>query len=174
MGTKIKKILGILVTVTLTATSTTSLVACNTPNEYTPEKLAKLKKENQINTNDETIKNNLEWIAPQEKPFNEVDNKWYYVVWRGDKNENWRLIKFKNNTLDFIEIDNFEKADLWKSSPYKFGSGQTLNIAWTFKEIYWENDNGTYFKYVYHWNDEEQKLPDLIIDNDGNVKVNGE
>ncbi|MFJ1522698.1 lipoprotein [Spiroplasma sp. ald] len=168
-----KKILSFLGTITLIGTSTTSLVACNTPQEYTKEELEHLKKENQIHTDNQEIKDNLEWIAPQEKPFNNIDNKYYYVVWRGNKNENWRLIKFKNNTLDFIEIDNFEKADLWKSSPYKFGSGQTLNIAWTFKEIYWENDNGTYFKYVYRWN-LDTKEPNLVVDNDGNIKVKGE
>ncbi len=92
-----KKILSILGTITLIGTSTTSLVACNKPQEYTKEKLEHLKKENQIDTNDENIKNNLEWIAPQEKPFNKVDNKWYYVVWHGDKNEKWYLIKFNNN-----------------------------------------------------------------------------
>ncbi|AXF95946.1 lipoprotein [Spiroplasma phoeniceum] len=165
-----KRLLSIIGAITLLGTSTTSLVACNAPQEYTSEELTKLKENNKIDTADENIKNNLEWIAPQEKPFNEVDNKYYYVVWRGDENDNWRLIKHKNNTLDFIEIDNFEKADLWKSSPYKFGSGQTLNIAWTFKEIYWENDNGTYFKYVYRWNLDTQE-PNLDIDKDGNVKV---
>ncbi len=70
-----KKILSLFGTITLTGTSTTSLVACNTQQEYTAEELEYLKKENQINTTDETIKNNLEWIAPQEKPFNKVDNK---------------------------------------------------------------------------------------------------
>ncbi|UZQ29884.1 MAG: lipoprotein [Spiroplasma phoeniceum] len=93
-----KKILSLLGTIALFGTSTTSLIACNTPQEYTKEELDKLKKENQINTTNETIKNNLEWIAPQEKPFNTVDNKYYYVVWHGDKNEKWYLSKFNNNT----------------------------------------------------------------------------
>ncbi len=85
-------------TITLIGTSTTSLVACNTPQEYTKEELAKLKEENKINTANQEIKDNLEWIAPQEKPFNEIDNKWYYVVWRGNKNNDWRIIKFLNDT----------------------------------------------------------------------------
>ncbi|QIA74205.1 hypothetical protein GL982_11795 (plasmid) [Spiroplasma citri] len=38
----------------------------------------------------------------------------------------------------------------------------------------WRIDNGNYFKSVYRWNGEEQKLPNLDIDNDGNLKVNGE
>ncbi|UZQ29792.1 MAG: hypothetical protein OHM56_11765 [Spiroplasma phoeniceum] len=34
-----------------------------------------------------------------DKPFNQIDNKWYFVVWRGNKNADWRIIKFKNNRL---------------------------------------------------------------------------
>jgi len=45
-----KKILCLLGTITLIGTSTTSLVACDNIAEYTPEELAKLKGENQINT----------------------------------------------------------------------------------------------------------------------------
>jgi len=93
-----KKILSILGTITLIGTSTTSLVACNTPQEYTPEELANLKEKNKINTKNQTIRDNLEWIAPQEKPFNNIDNKYYYVVWRGNKNNTWRIIKFLNDT----------------------------------------------------------------------------
>ncbi len=154
--------------ISLVGTSTTSLVACNKQQEYTPEELAKLKEENNI-----SIKNGvLEWIAPQEKPFNTVDNKWYYVVWRGDEKDNWKIVKFKNYTLDFKKIDNFKKADLWKSSPYRFSSEQTLHIVWTF-ELYWEKDNGTYFKSVYRWN-LMTKEPDLILDKNSNIKIKDE
>ncbi|PQM29832.1 lipoprotein [Spiroplasma poulsonii] len=82
-----KKILSLLGTITLIGTSTTSLVACNTTQKYTPEELAKIKQENKIKTNNQEIRDNLEWIAPQEKPFNKVDNKWYYVVWKGKHND---------------------------------------------------------------------------------------
>ncbi|MFW4371236.1 MAG: lipoprotein, partial [Spiroplasma sp. hy2] len=86
-----KKILSILRTITLIGTSTTSLVACNTPQEYTTKELAKLKEKYKIDTKDGI----LEWIASQEKLFNKVDNKYYFVVWRGDKNNDWRIVKFK-------------------------------------------------------------------------------
>ncbi|RUO85888.1 lipoprotein, partial [Spiroplasma endosymbiont of Megaselia nigra] len=92
-----KKILSLLGTITLIGTSTTSLVACNTPQEYTPEELKELKEKNKVNTANQEIKDNLEWIAPQEKPFNTVDNKYYYVVWRGNEKDNWIISKFKNN-----------------------------------------------------------------------------
>ncbi|AXF96465.1 lipoprotein [Spiroplasma phoeniceum] len=74
-----KKILSLLGTITLLGTSTTSLVACNTAQEYTPEELKELKEKNKIDTADENIKNNLEWIAPQEKSFNTVD-KYRFVI----------------------------------------------------------------------------------------------
>ncbi|WP_338956176.1 hypothetical protein [Spiroplasma endosymbiont of Polydrusus cervinus] len=95
-----KKILVSLITITLIGISTTSLVACNRPQENTKEELAKLKEENKIDTNDENIKNNLEWIAPQEKPFNEViDNKWYYIIYK-DNSNNIKLSKRINNNPD--------------------------------------------------------------------------
>ncbi|MFJ1522130.1 lipoprotein [Spiroplasma sp. ald] len=93
-----KKILSLLGAITLIGTSTTSLFACNTPQEYTPQELANLKEKNKINTKNQTIRDNLEWIAPQERPFNNIDNKYYYVVWRGNKNNAWRIIKFLNDT----------------------------------------------------------------------------
>ncbi len=70
-----KRLLSIIGAISLVETSTTSLVACNTPQEYTPEELAKLKEKNKINTANKKIRNNLEWIAPQEKSFNEKDDK---------------------------------------------------------------------------------------------------
>ncbi|WP_277944957.1 hypothetical protein [Spiroplasma citri] len=39
---------------------------------------------------------------------------------------------------------------------------------------YWNDDNGKYFKAVYRWNGEEQKLPYLVVDSCGDVKVNSE
>ncbi|WP_425377954.1 lipoprotein [Spiroplasma endosymbiont of Polydrusus pterygomalis] len=93
-----KKILSLLGTITLIGTSTTSLVACNTA-EYTPEELAKIKEENKINTKNQTIRDNLEWIAPQEKPFSEIDNKWYYIIYK-DNSNNIKLSKRINNNPD--------------------------------------------------------------------------
>ncbi|WP_338992481.1 lipoprotein [Spiroplasma endosymbiont of Seladonia tumulorum] len=88
-----KKILSLLSSSVLIGTSTTSLVACNT-SQYTEKELSDLKEKNNIKTNDGI----LEWIAPQEKPFKQLDNKYYFVIWRGDENFDWRIIKFKNDT----------------------------------------------------------------------------
>ncbi|WP_348734834.1 lipoprotein [Spiroplasma endosymbiont of Ammophila pubescens] len=86
-----KKLLSILGTVSLITSGSSNLIACDN-SELISENLAELKEKNSINING----NILEWIVPQEKPFNEIDNKYYYVVWRGDKNEDWRIVKFQN------------------------------------------------------------------------------
>ncbi|MBW3058202.1 hypothetical protein D6D54_08885 [Spiroplasma poulsonii] len=168
-----KKILSLLGTITLISTSTTNLVACNTPQEYTPEELAKLKEKNKINTKNQTIRDNLEWIAPQERPFNNIDNKYYYVVWRGNKNNTWRIIKFLNDTNNEKKIDNYVKYSLIFKPPrfryytllIKDGIINTNNTLYA--------DDGSYFKSVYCWNLADTG-PDLIVDDKGNVKVNGE
>ncbi|WP_424525651.1 lipoprotein [Spiroplasma endosymbiont of Glossina fuscipes fuscipes] len=171
-----KRLLSIIGAISLVGTSTTSLVACNKPQqEYTKEKLADLKKEHQIDTTDESIKNNLEWIAPQEKPFNKVDNKWYYVVWRGDENNDWRIIKFQNNDLQHNKIlDKYNECVL----VLEFLSSHNTDLfiqenKYPNRRWYWKNDNSTYIKSTYRWN-LDTKEPELIIDDKGNIKVNGE
>ncbi|WP_348734972.1 hypothetical protein [Spiroplasma endosymbiont of Ammophila pubescens] len=166
-----KKILSLLEIITLIGTSTTSLVACNTPNEYTPEELAKLKEENKINTTNQTIRDNLEWMASQESPFNE--DKYYYVIWRGNKNDNWRIVKFKHyNDNGQKVIDNYDIYKLISSNDEKklfnlFILKEPVSYFWLKK------DDGTHFKSVYRWNLDTQE-PTLIIDDKGNVKFNGE
>ncbi|WP_348735650.1 lipoprotein [Spiroplasma endosymbiont of Ammophila pubescens] len=169
-----KKLLSILGAITLVGTSTTSLVACNKP-QYSEDELKKEKEKHKIDTKDQTIKNNLEWMASQEKPFNTVDNKYYYVVWRGNKNDNWKITKFLNDTNNEKKIDNYNKYSLiFKPSRFRYytllikeGIINTTNT--------WYADNGSYFKSVFRWNLLDKASPDLIIDDKGNVKViNGE
>ncbi|WFG95652.1 lipoprotein [Spiroplasma citri] len=173
-----RKWLSFLGAITLLGTSTTSLVACNNTPQYNEEELQQLKQENQICTNCKEIKENLEWIAPQEKPFNTVDNKWYYVVWRGNENEEWRIVKFKNDkfpkqkihykgkekiTINYGNFSGFQRLkDLY------FISRDSLTIK------YWSEDSGKYFKAVYRWNGGAEKLPYLVVDSCGDVKVNSE
>nr|CAK99148.1 hypothetical lipoprotein transmembrane [Spiroplasma citri] len=167
-----KKILSLLGTITLIGASTTSLVACNT--RYNEDELEQLKIENKINTTNQEIKDNLEWIAPQEKPFNEVDNKYYFVVWRSDKNDDWKIIKFNNNEKikrwhpKTLDVQNNIKLCLTNYAEIPIDidlsiDASTINL--------WKSDNGTYIKSVYRWN-LDTKEPDLIIDNEGNIKVN--
>ncbi|WP_342255509.1 lipoprotein [Spiroplasma endosymbiont of Poecilobothrus nobilitatus] len=171
-----KKILSIFGTIILIGTSTTSLVACNTP-QYTEEQLKELKEKHKIDTKNQEIRDNLEWIAPQEKPFNTVDNKHYYVVWRTNKENKWEIIKFKNDKKvdNFIKITNKNNWNLFLNKENKTKE-IILNISEKDKQSIaysWKKENSNYFKSVYRWNLNTQK-PDLIIDDNGNVKVNGE
>ncbi|MFJ1522640.1 lipoprotein [Spiroplasma sp. ald] len=165
-----KKLLCLLGTITLIGTSTTSLVACNTPQEYTLKELAKLKEENKIHTDNQEIKDNLEWIAPQEKPFNTVDNKYYYVVWRGDKNDKWKNINFNYNFNDTKKIDKDNSFILYITAIKKLQIWNETNKNWT----EWSNDkNKIQYKSVYRWSLDTNE-PGLILDENSNVKINRE
>ncbi|APE74984.1 lipoprotein [Spiroplasma citri] len=173
-----KKWLSFLGAITLLGTSTTSLVACNNIPQYNEDELQQLKKENQIYTNCQEIKENLEWICPQEKPFNQVDNKWYYVIWREDNSVNWKIDKFKNNRLEYIKINKINDYEIGVSNNRE--ENRVLFIFKENKEIvrwnWWNYNNKTFFKSVYRWNlyFPPSSIPNLIIDDNGNVKVNSE
>ncbi|UZQ30257.1 MAG: hypothetical protein OHM56_01555 [Spiroplasma phoeniceum] len=163
-----KKILFSIEASTLIGIITTSLVACNTQ-QYSEDKLSKLKEENKINTKDGV----LEWITPQEKPFNKVDNRYYFVISRVNKDDDWHISKFENN----IPLSDNEKrtVDSWngrvlnlKNKGFGKVNLQLIGDGW----VYWWKTKDDYFKSVYRWNGDEQKLPDLIIYENGNVKVN--
>ncbi len=181
-----KRLLSIISIILLIGTSTTNLVAFNALQEYTKEELAKLKEENKINTANQEIKDNLEWIAPQEKPFNEVDNKYYYVVWRGNENNDWRIIKFQN----IINLEENKKYNIDKLNDdtlnmyhIKGENNQLLTVCDNKRKLIipWYNkfENGAFpllknwIKSVYRWNLDKFK-PDLILDENDNIKVKGE
>ncbi|AXF95193.1 lipoprotein [Spiroplasma phoeniceum] len=181
-----KKILSLLSAISLIGTITTSLISCNTKEQYTPDELQQLKAENKICTNCQEIKENLEWIAPQEKAFNQVDNKWYYVVWHSNSTENWRITKFKNDTeikngkRVIVNENGIEKLFIFMETKGTF-KYETVNfpkditVFWngSFNWKFCEPFSEKVFKSVYRWNLDTQE-PDLVIDNDGNIKVNGE
>ncbi|QED25274.1 lipoprotein [Spiroplasma citri] len=169
-----KKWLSFLGAITLLGTSTTNLVACNNIPQYNENELQQLKKENQIWTNCQEIKENLEWICSQEKPFNQVDNKWYYVVCRGNENDVWEIAKFKNDFKDnkFKVIKKIKNGEL--SILYNMDYGRHLQVGYNILKKWISNINNKYFKAVYRWNGGEENLPVLVVNNDGNVKVNGE
>ncbi len=171
-----KKILSILGAISLVGTSSTSLVACDNIAEYTPEQLVKLKEENKIDTKDQTIRDNLEWIAPQEKAFNKVDDKYYYVVW---KSENWNVTKFKNDkVLDRwkntkVELDSKNKDENYKLNLEWYQKNGVINTIIIRSYSVISDWPAPRFKSVYRWN-LTKKEPDLIVDDNGNIKVSGE
>ncbi|WP_338955030.1 hypothetical protein [Spiroplasma endosymbiont of Polydrusus cervinus] len=153
-----KKILVSLITITLIGISTTSLVACNKP-QYTEDELKKEKENHKIDTANQEIRDNLEWISPQEKPFFNPNNKWYFITFYSD---GWKIKKVSNN-------EEGRKIYLFND---KIGIKYTI-MNWP-NPTREESDNGNYFKAVYRWNGKEQDLPNVIVDKNGDVKVNGE
>ncbi|GAA6238930.1 MAG: hypothetical protein SPLM_10470 [Spiroplasma phoeniceum] len=161
-----KKLLSILTISTLTASVPAPLLA-NTVQTRDKRDVGATAKD--VTTGfDLKIKEKSSWqqVKTQEKPFNTVDNKYYYVVWKGKNEDNWILIKFQNNK----EIERFKPLVIDKQNE------NTLNIN-KFSEIpiendltinantiiRWKNDNGKYFKSVYRWDGVgEPNLP--IID----------
>lgn len=172
-----KKILSLLGAITLIGTSKINLVACNKP-QYNKEELKIWKENKKINTANQEIKNNLEPISYKEKPFDNVDNKYYYVVWRGDKKKDWRIIKFKNNVTLFsnkmsIKLDGLNNRDLFLKI-YNFKP--TIINLYIYEEKFipfkeWWNESTNYFKSVYRWNSNTLE-PNLIVDKNGVIKVN--
>ncbi|MFJ1522478.1 lipoprotein [Spiroplasma sp. ald] len=173
-----KKILSLLSTITLIGTSTTSLIACNNKpkiHEYTKEQLTKLKEENNINTKDGI----LEWIVPQEKPFNQVDNKWYFAIWKPNNSIYWKISKFKHDTNNGKKIDGWDPLKpyyidlfLWVFETKEQDLLIDDQSESKLERIFWNQDKGQNFKAVYRWNLEDTNLPNLIIDKNGNIKVN--
>ncbi|WP_419334472.1 lipoprotein [Spiroplasma endosymbiont of Sarcophaga variegata] len=154
-----KKILSLLGTITLIGTSTTSLVACNT-SQYTEQQLKELKEKHKIYTENKEIKDNLEWIAPQDKPFSKVDNKYYFVVWHIKNNDDWRIIKFKNN----IAIGYYQKIILDKYNTYDLKITEKNLLADENRfahHFWWDSDDGSHIKAVYRWNNDSEPNTDV-------------
>ncbi|MBW3059283.1 hypothetical protein D6D54_07620 [Spiroplasma poulsonii] len=171
-----KKILILLGTITLIWTSTTSLVSCNIFNKdfnnkietfkYTEEELKKIKAKNKINTINQETRDNLEWIAPQEKPFDNVDNRYYFVVWREQKEDDWYSTLFIHNSDKARTIDKLLAITKAEEFLDLFAGGRGGGM-----ERVWSRDNGTYFKAVYRWN-LNTNIPNLTVDyKTGEIKV---
>ncbi|RUO85896.1 hypothetical protein D9R21_06170, partial [Spiroplasma endosymbiont of Megaselia nigra] len=134
--------------------------------------------------------NYWEEVDASEKPFNQVDNKWYFVVWRGDENADWRIIKFKNNvTLSSnkvsIKLDGLNNRDLFLKI-YSF-KPTTINL-YIYEEKFipfkeWWDKSNNYFKVVYRWNSNSEpntpfispktgQITDWNLKNQNNIKNN--
>ncbi len=151
---KIKKLLSILGIISLITSGSSNLIACD-KTILTSEKLAELKEKNSKIING----NKLEWIAPQEKPFNNVDDKWYVIIWRGNEKNDWKIIKFQNNIKinDSIEIDvqNNNILRLGKFGHLMINSG---GFYWGEAPI-WNTKN---IKAVYRWNEKNNpQIPNI-------------
>ncbi|PQP79170.1 hypothetical protein C6B38_02165 [Spiroplasma sp. ChiS] len=115
------------------------------------------------------VKSRLKEMTPDEKPFNQVDNKYYFVVWRGVKKDNWRIVRFKHNELKigkiFDKYNNYN-LELRENSGYPFNFTLYVRYSSSWGPADWEsyNNKETYFKAVYRWNGGEEWSPILTYD----------
>ncbi|WFH00955.1 hypothetical protein M1771_03370 [Spiroplasma citri] len=113
------------------------------------------------------VKSRLKEMTPQDKPFNEVDNKYYFVVWRSDKNDDWKIIKFNNNEKikrwhpKTLDVQNNIKLCLTNYAEIPIDIDLSIDASTINR---WKNDNGTYIKSVYRWNGGEEWSPILAYD----------
>ncbi|QIA74124.1 DUF3688 domain-containing protein (plasmid) [Spiroplasma citri] len=108
-------------------------------------------------------------VYANDKPFNTVENKYYFVVWRSDENNDWRIVKFLNNS-NLLKIDNFNNRQLEKTD---LGYGKDLYISNNSGFIKyvsnWQRDDGTYFKSVYRWNNNSEPNTPFISPKTGQI-----
>ncbi len=141
-----KKLLSILGTIGLTATSTTSLVACDKPKpnnnsenggnkpEPTPEPQQPPKNSNwKLINRDNFVKEN-----------NEKNNKWYILIAKQMQSDNFSIIKF-----------NFSSELIWKVGEY---GGHRINNRWY-----------VYINSLYRWNGVGEPQIPTINQNTGEI-----
>ncbi|WP_348735958.1 lipoprotein [Spiroplasma endosymbiont of Ammophila pubescens] len=110
-----KKLLSILGTIGLTATSTTNLVACDKPKPNNNSENGNNKPEPQQPPKNSNWKlfNNFNWLK------NNFDNKYYFVIWKHYNEKEWEIKKFKHNSKydmgiqTYINNNNFKGLYRW-------------------------------------------------------------
>ncbi|WP_180951639.1 lipoprotein [Spiroplasma melliferum] len=101
-----KKILSILGTIGLTATSTTSLISCEKPKSDNNNENGgnnKLTPNTKPEPQEPPKNSNWKLITDYNSFENNVDNKYYFVGWKNTSNE-WKIAKFKHDTSDVKKI----------------------------------------------------------------------
>ncbi|UZQ30255.1 MAG: hypothetical protein OHM56_01545 [Spiroplasma phoeniceum] len=97
--------------------------------------------------------NYWEEVYANDKPFNKVDNRHYFVISRVNKDDDWHISKFENN----IPLSDNEKrtVDSWngrvlnlKNKGFGKVNLQLIGDGW----VYWWKTTDDYFKSVYRWN----------------------
>ncbi|WP_342256551.1 hypothetical protein [Spiroplasma endosymbiont of Poecilobothrus nobilitatus] len=51
-------------------------------------------------------------VYANDRPFIIVDNKYYFVVWRGNENNDWRIVKFKHFEQKEKVLDKYDKYEI--------------------------------------------------------------
>ncbi|WP_419334470.1 hypothetical protein [Spiroplasma endosymbiont of Sarcophaga variegata] len=107
-------------------------------------------------------------VYANDKPFSKVDNKYYFVVWHIKNNDDWRIIKFKNN----IAIGYYQKIILDKYNTYDLKITEKNLLADENRfahHFWWDSDDGSHIKAVYHWNNDSEPNTPFISPKTGQI-----
>ncbi len=104
-------------------------------------------------------------VDADDKPFNEADNRWYFIIWKADK---WIATKYKNNRYEpsvgwIIEDLQGGKYRLMMRPNATFGAFS--DGKWR----QWDRNDGSYFKAVYRWNDNSEPNKPFISPQTGEI-----
>ncbi|WP_338954653.1 hypothetical protein [Spiroplasma endosymbiont of Polydrusus cervinus] len=117
--------------------------------------------------------NYWEDVYSNDKSFNNVDNKYYYVVWRGDKNAGWKIALFKFENTNVTNIDQYGKYIIQYSVKQGYNSGLMLVEKRNPGNVLikrWEDDNKQeYFKSLYRWNNDSEPNTPFISPKTGRI-----
>ncbi|RUO85988.1 hypothetical protein D9R21_05680 [Spiroplasma endosymbiont of Megaselia nigra] len=107
-------------------------------------------------------------VYVNDKPFNTVDDKYYFVVW---KTNTWNITKFKNNTLidrthPSIELDSKKADETYKLNLEWLRAITTLVIRSYSVISDWPAPR---FKTVYRWNGIDEPLKPQINSSTGQI-----
>ncbi|UZQ31064.1 MAG: hypothetical protein OHM56_06155 [Spiroplasma phoeniceum] len=117
-------------------------------------------------------KNYWEEVYASEKPFKQLDNKYYFVVWRGNKKDYWRIIELIHNELKIGKIfDKYNQytLELRQETGYPFDFTLYVRYSSYWAPADWESDNGTYFKSFYRWNNSSEPNAPIIDKKTGQI-----
>ncbi|WP_310612893.1 hypothetical protein [Spiroplasma citri] len=113
--------------------------------------------------------NNWKEVYADGKPFNTVDNKYYFVVWHGLFKTNWKINKFNNNA-EGIKIDNFKNYELEKYDLPLLGNDLYIKNKSGIRYESWKDDTkNNYFKAVYRWNNNSEPNTPIIDPKTGQI-----
>ncbi|WP_338992860.1 hypothetical protein [Spiroplasma endosymbiont of Seladonia tumulorum] len=121
-------------------------------------------------------------VYANEKPFNEIENKWYFVIWHGLFNNEWKISMFNNNAIQ-IRIDTTSDWLMKNFGDLQVGYGKSWK-DWTnypnyFKSVYLWNKNNypntpiidPKTGQITDWNLKQQSIGEKNKDNNNNVTV---
>ncbi len=119
-------------------------------------------------------KNYWKEVYADNKPFDTVDNKYYFVVWHGNVNDDWKIIKFKYDDYEKNKvIDEYNNYNLQLFQTGKLGQGYWKEIClvdnnWMPRYFAW-SFYPNYFKSVYRWNNDSEPNTPIIDSKTGQI-----